>query len=198
MSPPDLMHSDWRCPEHGPVLPFRSAHRPSLAVLDTVRNRSKVPLWCLWPLLPGWTVTGVGWVGDERSGARATAVACSGPAPLEGGPADVVLVAEELGVGLGPRFAGLLGADPGPGMAEGLPHAKVTAAGHPTPLWAFDAPPDRSAYVGEAKGFWLYAVAWPATAGYVLAEEVVLHDLVESLPSALVFGAPSPYLHGED
>jgi len=27
-----------------------------------------VSLWCPWPLLPGWTVTGVGWAGDDRTG----------------------------------------------------------------------------------------------------------------------------------
>lgn len=43
--------------------------------------------------------------GDERTGARATAVALAGPSPL-GGPADLVLVAEEPGVGLGARLAG--------------------------------------------------------------------------------------------
>jgi hypothetical protein len=55
---------------------------------------------------------------------------------------------------------------------------------------------DRSAYVGEAKGVWLYAITWPASAGYLLAEDLVLHDLAEWMPGELVFGAPSPYLHG--
>jgi hypothetical protein len=36
---------------------------------------------------------------------------------------------------------------------------------------------------------------WPADAGYVLAEHVVLVDLRDVLPAELVFGAPSPYLH---
>ena len=43
---------------------------------------------------------------------------------------------------------------------------------------------------------WLYAIAWPASAGYLLAEDVVLHDLTEWTPPELVYGAPSPYLHG--
>ena len=63
-----------------------------------------LPLWCPWPLPPGWTLTGVAWAGDDRTGVRATAVACSGPAPLGGGPADLVFVAEEPGVGLGTRL----------------------------------------------------------------------------------------------
>ncbi|HWH00220.1 MAG TPA: DUF6758 family protein, partial [Pilimelia sp.] len=143
---------------------------------------------------------GVGWAGDDRTGARATVVACSGPSPLSGGPADIVLVAEEPGVGLGTRFAGIAGPDPGPFLADVLTdaaHAKVKAGRHPTPLWSMKSPADRSAYAGEARGIWLYAVAWPASAGYLLAEDVVLHDLTEWVPAELVYGAPSPYLHGK-
>jgi hypothetical protein len=43
---------------------------------------------------------------------------------------------------------------------------------------------------------WLHAIAWPASAGHLLAEDVVLHDLTEWTPPELVYGAPSPYLHG--
>jgi len=146
-------------------------------------------------------VTGVGWAGDERDGVAATAIACSGPVPLGDGPADVVLIAEEPGVGLGTRFAGMSGLDPGPYLAEALettaPHAKVRAGGRPTPLWSVAVGDDRSAYVGEAKGLWLYAVSWPVAAGYFLAEDVVLHDLCDWVPTELVYGAPSPYLHGQ-
>ena len=76
-----------------------------------------MPLWCPWPLPPGWTVTGVAGPATSAPGVRATAVACSGPAPLGGGPADLVFVAEEPGVGLGTRFAGMPGPDPGPQLA---------------------------------------------------------------------------------
>jgi hypothetical protein len=136
-------------------------------------------------------------------------VACSGPAPLRGGPADLVLVAEEPGVGLGNRFGGIPGPDPGALIADAMsdgvsqvgelggPHAKIKVGGHPTPLWSVKSPTDRSAYAGEARGMWLYAITWPASAGYLLAEHVVLHDLSEWLPPELVYGAPSPYLHGK-
>jgi hypothetical protein len=170
-------------------------------IAHVVDGPVRVPLWCLWPLPPGWTVTGIGWAGDERTGVRATAMACSGPAPLGGGPADLVLVAEEPGVGLGSRLAGIRGPDPGPVLATLLEksgaHAKIKVAGHPTPLWSVESLPDRSAYAGEAKGVWLWVVAWPATAGYMLAEDVTLRDLTVWLPPELVFGAPSPYLHGK-
>jgi hypothetical protein len=202
------MYSEWRCDADGTVLPLHVAQHIGPEIVGSVRAKVKshtgssdpIPLWCPWPALPGWMVTGVGWVGDDRSGVRATVVACSGPAPLQRGPADIVLVAEEPGIGLGTRFAGIPGPDPGPYLEQDLAttaaHAKVKADGWPTGLWSVKSAEDRSAYVGEARGLWLYAVAWPAAAGYLLAEDLVLHDLVEDLPSELVYGAPSPYLHG--
>lgn len=211
------MHTDWRCSACGPVAPLHIPQHISQEIVENVaqhinqevgelagargtRGGARTPMWCLWPLPPAWTVTGVGWAGDDRMGVRATAVACSGPSPLGGGPADILLIAEEPGVGLGTRFAGIPGPDPGPFLADVLPeaaHAKVKAGGHPAPLWSVKSPEDRSAYAGEAKGVWLYAVAWPASAGYLLADDVVLHDLAEWLPAELVYGAPSPYLHGK-
>jgi hypothetical protein len=215
--PPDLMRADWRCDGCGDVPPLHIAEHNNAEIVKSVintiaagtsANRAAVPLWCTWPLLLDWTVTGVAWAGDDHSGVRAAALACSGPAPFGGGPADLVIVAEEPGIGLGNRFAGLPGTDPGahlvqdltqtdagPGGSHGA-HAKIKVDGHPTPLWSVPSAEDRSAYVGEARGMWLYAIAWPAHAGYVLAEDVVLHDLCEWLPPELVYGAPSPYLHG--
>jgi hypothetical protein len=203
------MHTDWRCDSCGVVPPFHVAEHISHEIIVSTLQRyaqsaEKLPLWCPWPLPTGWTVTGVGWAGDDRHGVRATALACSGPEPLSGGPAEIVLIAEQPGVGLGTRFAGIPGPDPGHLVADALadpgghcgPHAKIKAAGHPTPLWCVKSPEDRSAYVSEARGMWLYAVAWPASAGYVLAEHVVLHDLSDRVPPELVYGAPSPFLHG--
>jgi hypothetical protein len=195
---PSLMSSEWRCGDHGAVQPLHVAGTLGDEVIDTVRHQAGVPLWAPWPMLPDWTITGLAWAGDGRVPAVATAIACTGPAPL-GGVADVVLVAEEPGVGLGARYAGISGTDPGETltgqMSRTSAHAKVHAAGHPTPLWSIDAAEGRSAYVGEASGCWLWAVAWPAEAGYALAaEDVSLVDLREILPSPLVFGAPSPYL----
>jgi hypothetical protein len=201
--PPDLMHTAWRCDRCGEVSPLHVPKHISAELLTAVADRVRasrhdsvaVSLWCPWPLLPGWTVTGVGWAGDDRAGVRATALALSGPAPLADGPADAVLVAEEMGIGLGTSLAGIAGPDPGVALDEAVvttgAHAKVKAAGHPTPLWAVASSEDRSVYVGEARGMWLYVIAWPASAGYLLAEEIVLHDLADSVPSELVFGAPS-------
>lgn len=198
LRPPGLAHSQWLCGLCGPVLPQHTVDRLSHEVMGSVAQRASkdgMPVWCPWPLPQGWMLTGLAWVGDERSRVMATAVACSGPTPLGTGPADLVLVAEEPGVGLGCRMAGLPGPDLGPSLdpkVAGMePHAKVKAAGHPTPLWSVHAPEDRSVYAGEAMGRWLYAVAWPAHAGYFFADSPVLHDLAQWLPPELVYGAPS-------
>ncbi len=104
-------------------------------------------------------------------------------------------------MGLGNALAGIVGLDPGPQLAEAGPSAKVRVDGHPTPLWPVASPADRSVYVGEARAMWLYAIAWPAHAGYVLAEDVWLCDLADRIPTELVFGAPtrrlSPHRAGE-
>jgi hypothetical protein len=198
---PDLVHTEWRCDDCGPIAPLHVAGSISADVLTGVQARLRAtaerpaPLWCPWPLLPGWTVTGVAWAGDERDGPRATAMALSGPARLVEGPADAVFIAEEPGVGLGNALAGMTGLDPGPHLSDTGPSAKLRADGHPTPLWAVASPPDRSTYVGEARAMWLYAIAWPAQAGYLLAEDLWLHDLGDWIPAELVFGAPSRRLY---
>jgi hypothetical protein len=168
--------------------------QPSTEVVASLAAHAKVPVWCFWPLPKGWVVTGTAQVGDDRSGPRAVAVACSGPAPL-GGMGEAVLVAEEPGIGLGARYAGLPGPDPGV-VADGTaPHAKVHAAGHPTALWWVEGSPDRATYVGEALGHWLWAILWPGdSAGALLLEDIMLTDLrdvgheIELIP----LGALSP------
>ncbi len=127
-------------------------------------------------LPPGWVCSGFAYAGDERSGARATVTAMSGPSPL-GGPAELFVIAEEPGVGLGARHAGLAGTDPGDGFDSGAADAKVLAASHPTALWCLPAADDRAVFVGEAKGLWLWALVWPETAGVLMYDGVVLTDL---------------------
>ena len=168
------MSSDWTCAEHGAVAPYTAVPRPTPEAARQLAGRAAVPLWTPLPLLPGWTLAGLATAGDERTGARATAVALGGPCPI-GGPADLVLVAEEPGVGLGGRIAGTGVLDPGP--CGGAPDAKVLASGHDTPLWRCPSADDRVAFVGEAKGVWLWAVLWPPAAELVLIEHVELHDL---------------------
>jgi hypothetical protein len=185
------MSSDWACALHGRVHPY-AAHR--FEGLSTVTVKANVPVWAPLPLLPQWTVSGLGACGDERTGATATVLALMGPSPL-GGPADLLLVAEEPGVGLGARIAGIDGLDPGAGL-DGAPDAKILVAGHPTALWRTDSAQDRVSFVGEASGVWLWAVLWPPAAELVLLEHVELHDLrTEALAAAdLPVGAVSPRL----
>jgi len=153
-------------------------------------------VWSPWPLPKGWLVTGLASAGDERTGARASAVACTGPAPL-GGVGELILVAEEPGIGLGAHFAGLEGPDPGAVPDAQPPHAKIHAAGHPTAMWAMPDAEDRAVYVGEALGCWLWAVLWPESAGFLLIDEFVLTDLRDAGHELdMPFGALSPRLGG--
>lgn len=177
-------------------MPYQPPWQPSAAALDAVRRNAVVPIWLPWPLPPGWLVTGFGEAGDERGGAKATVVALSGPS-VNQGPADLLIIAEEPGVGLGAGFAGLDGPDPGEGFDEGPPNAKVDVLGHPTALWFVDGPDDRAVYAGEALGSWLWAIGWPADAGCVIAlGSLSLRDLREQIQDFdLPYGAFSPRLN---
>jgi hypothetical protein len=172
------MSSDWECDRHGSVHPFHVVARPGPQALRQAAGQSGVPLWSPLPLLAGWSITGLGSVGDGRGPAKATVLALSGPSPL-GGPADLLLVAEEPGIGLGGRYTGLAVLDPG-AATDVPPEAKVEAAGHPTALWRCPSTEDRVAFFGEAMAVWLWAVLWPAAAELVLVEHMVLHDLRHS------------------
>ncbi|HTY71524.1 MAG TPA: DUF6758 family protein [Actinomycetes bacterium] len=194
--PPGLMTSRWTCEVHGVIEPYHPPPRPGVEALSWVLKLLRVPLWLPWPLPPGWLVTGTTYAGDEAHGGRASVLACSGPAPL-GGPAEMVLVAEEPGVGLGAAFAGLPGPDPGAGVVSAPAGARVAADGWPTPLWAVpsdpDRPLDRAAWVGEAAGLWLWLVTWPETADLLVLEHLALVDLRErGLGMDIPFGALSP------
>jgi len=169
----------WVCGIHGVVPPVWPVEQPSAEHLHRVAGSSQVPVWLPWPLPSAWLVTGVAAVGDDPMAARGVAVACTGPAPL-GGLGELVVVAEEPGVGFGSRFAGLPYADPGPGLASRPADARVLGGHHTAAMWSLDTSDDRAAYVGEAEGLWLWAVLWPADTGYLVAEELGLLDLREA------------------
>lgn len=157
-------------------------------------SRPGVPLWLARGLPPGWVCSGFAYAGDDRSGAHATVTAMSGPSPL-GGPAELFIIAEEPGVGLGARYAGLDATDPGDGFDSGAADAKVIAAAHPTAMWCLPAASDRAVFVGEAKGLWLWALVWPETAGVLMYDGVVLTDLRDLETELDVdFGTLSPRL----
>jgi len=164
------------------VPPLNGFAEPTVHVLlDHVtradRTGDRCPTWLPWPLPDSWSVSGVGSVGGQRT--AATVLACSGPDPLSA-PGDLVMVAEEPGVGLGARYAGLGATDPGPEIGDRPADAKIVAGGHPTPLWHLGGPDDREAYVGAAAGRWLWLVGWPGLAtAVVLLDATTFVDLAE-------------------
>jgi hypothetical protein len=186
-------------------------HPPVMASTEALRgaaNRCHVPLWVPWPPPPGWVFSGLRLAGDDHSGTVATVVALSGSNPLpEADPrsmleltgADLLLVAEQPGIGLGAHLAGLRGVDPGARIAETasreVAHLKLVAAGHDTPLWSLEVPGECAAYVGEAAGVWLWALLWPVHAAALLLEPFELIDARDpGLELDLPFGALSPRL----
>lgn len=189
---PGFWSSAWQCERHGDVHPFHAAPVPSLAAVERLVADSRVPVWVPRPLPLDWTVTGIARAGDDRTGVVASLVAVSGPSSQ--GLADLILIAEEPGVGLGARFAGLVGTDPGP-CPDVAPDFKLDVAGHPTALWRTATGDDRCALVGESKACWLWCVVFPDNAGAVL-DRVVLHDLRDGghPELELVFGAQTPRL----
>ena len=175
---PGLWSSSWRCDSHGSVPPVQPVVQPTPDVLRAAAAADGVPLWMPWPLPRGWLFTGVVTAGDERSGARATAMACSGPAPL-GGMGELVLVARRW------ASAWARGSPASTGRTRArarrrAPDAKVHAAGLPTahvgprPGPGPEAP---AVYVGEALGYWVWAMLWPGAAGFLLIDDFVLTDL---------------------
>jgi hypothetical protein len=192
---PSVWSSAWHCDQHGAVSPLGAVHSPSRDGLEGLLRTSGVPAWLPWPLPAGWLVTGFAGAGDERTGMRGCVVALSGPNPV-GGPADLLMVSEEPGVGLGARFAGLDSPDPGDGFATGPPNAFARFGLHEIPLWHVEAP-ERAAFAGEVMGNWLWLVLWPDTAGVLLIEPMTLRDLRDPGQELdLPFGALSPRLPG--
>jgi hypothetical protein len=190
---PTAWSSAWRCDQHGEIQPLSPARQPSTDGLNALAKNAKVPVLLPWPLPQGWLVTGFAGAGDERTGLCGLAIALSGPHPL-GGPADLVIVAEEPGVGLGAGLAGLPGPDPGDGFVSGKPDASVCVAHHEAPLWLVES--DRTAvFAGEVEGSWVWVLLWPDTAGVMLIEPLPLRDLRDTTQELDVpFGALSTRL----
>ena len=155
-------------------------------------TESAVPWWVPHPSLVGWTVSGIGHCADDRGGTRASVMCFAGPNPL-GGPVDMLIAAEEPGIGIGAHFAGLDAVDPA-GLIGGAADLHIEAGGHACPLWCVPTADDRATYVGEALGMWLWVVVWPPDAALLLLDDLKLCDVRESAAAreSLVFGAPSP------
>jgi hypothetical protein len=173
---PSVFDSAWRCGTHGKTLPLSEFHRLEESAISHIRNQAEVPLWLPDPMPLGWQLSGLAAVGDSRSRYRATVAAFRGPAPL-GGLGEWLIVAEEPGIGLGSSYAGSGGSTPQQ-AAGNLAAAKILVRGHLSSIWPVpETAPDRSAYVGEAAGVWLWLVGLPADAGYAVLENLAISDL---------------------
>ncbi len=189
---PGLWSSQWRCEAHGEVEPLHPPPHPGRRTLAALLEHARVPVWLPDPLPDRWLVTGFRHAGGERAGGAAVVLAASGPCPA-GGPADLLVVAEEPGVGLGARYAGIPGPDPCP-PPEGPAAARIHTDGHPTALWSCPgAPPDRAVLVGEAKGLWLWLILFPLAASLLVEDHLVLRDAREWV-GEVPFGALTPRL----
>ena len=74
-------------------------------------------------------------------------------------------------------MAGLATTDPDPSIFAEPATISVTAAGWPTPLWSLPSEADRTSYVGEAAGEWLWLVGWPELTWSVIHDDLKLIDV---------------------
>lgn len=191
----------WTCGDHGRIVPLWRPGVASYEALAAHLSRCReVPTLVPWPLAPGWAITDFGCVVLPGQDARASVLSCHGASDLDG-VVELTIVSEEPGVGLGARCAGTSRTDPGGEVGDGPPHAKVRVDGHPLPLWSVSTSEsstsfDRSVFVGEAHGRWLWLVLRPASAALLLRDEWILCDLAGLGPELIDVpyeGNPPPW-----
>jgi hypothetical protein len=146
---------------------------PFAAVIGGEINALRTPLWVPWPIPVGWTFGGFAYSADQNVGA--TVASWSGPDPF-GDPAEMVLVSEEPGGGVGGHFAGLHTNYPTEGVGVGSPHARFMLQGHPVSLWSVESGGNCAVYVGEAAGRWLWVVVHPAESSAIVVQPLTLVD----------------------
>jgi hypothetical protein len=191
--PPDVMRSHHRCAVHGVVPPRQSAVLLDTSHLPLVTESATVPVYLPWPLPPKWMSAGIQQVRDPEAGAVAVATGVTGQA-LTYGPADLVIVSEQPGVGLGANLAGLSDSDPGHWFTDRPADTKIRSGHRFTPLWSLPAI-DRSVYVGESDGCWIWLIAWPESAWSVIHDDLRLIDLRNAGPEVdIPAGSISPRL----
>lgn len=191
---PTVTENNFRCAVHGAVAALFPPLPSDPGVFSELASVTEVPLWFPTPLPTRWLATGVRSARTPRR--RAVAVACglSGQG-LAAGPSDVVVVAEQPGVGLGSWFAGLSSPDPGAELLQAPAEAKIHTGHRTTSLWSVPTPPDRVAFVGEADGNWLWIIGWPQTAWSLVADDLRLADArLHEGYRALPLGALNPRL----
>lgn len=189
----------WTCPDHGVTGALWRAEEASYdAFVEHLGTASSFPTYLPWPMSPGWSVTDFAAVGDRPGRVTATLTCTSGTSELDG-PVDVLVVAEEAGVGLGARCAGTRYVDPGAEIADRPPTARVRIGSQGVNLWDVstsrsDGEFDRSVLAGEAAGRWLWIVLRPASALLLLRDDWILRDISDAGPQLveLPFGGHRP------
>ena len=176
LRPPNVMHESYLCPQHGQVAPLQPAVLPDPDQMHNLLASAAVPAWLPWPLPATWVFTGLRIVGGDSGPSRAVAIGLTGTS-LATGPADLIIVSEQPGTGLGARLAGLASPDPDQGLFAEPATITVTAAGWPTPLWSLPGDADRTSYVGVAAGEWLWLVGWPELTWSVIHDDLRLIDV---------------------
>ncbi|MDF9717438.1 hypothetical protein INN71_05580 [Nocardioides sp. ChNu-153] len=198
-SPVTEWQGTWACGAHGPTAPLWRPHEVTYdAFAEQLRRTPAFPTYLPWPLGPGWQVSDFALVGADEASTAATLTCASGLSALDG-PVEVLVVAEEPGVGLGARCAGTTAPDPGGQVGRGTPDVRVRIGTQAVPLWTVstsgdDERFDRSVLAGEALGRWLWLVLRPASAILLLRDDWILRD-VSGLGPPLVelpFGGERP------
>ena len=104
---------EWRCQDHGPIVPlWRPAKAGYDSFVEHLRRSRAIPTYLPWPLSPGWSITDFGCVAVPDRSARATVVSAAGTSDLDG-VVELSVVAVAPGTGLGARWAGVHRTDPG-------------------------------------------------------------------------------------
>ena len=167
------------------------AFSPSRDGLDGLLRTAGVPVWLPWPLPAGWFLAGFAWAWVMSAPVSAPArwrcrARTRSAAPLTwwSSPRNRVSAWARDGPGLD-------SVDPGAGFATAPPVATASFGKHDFALWQVDSP-DLAVFAGEIKGYWLWLVLWPETAGVLLVEPIALRDLRDPGQDLdLPFGAAS-------
>lgn len=184
------------CPTHGEVrVLWRCAEPGYDAFAEHLVLAGELPTWLPWPLSPVWQVTDFGVVGGEGQESRATFATCMGPSELDG-VVELTVLTEEPGTGLGARVAGAVHSDPGPDLLQRPSDLRLRLDGGTVPMWALstsdgDTDFDRSVFVGEARGRWVWVVVRPASAALLVQDLPDLQDVSTLGPElvAIPFGS---------
>lgn len=169
----------------------RPVWRPDKAsyadLVDHLGMAGAFPTYLPWPMDDGWVVTDFAVVGDAHA-VSATLLAVGGVTAPDG-QVEVIVVAEETGVGLGARCARTPWPGPGTEAGVGPPTARVRAGAQQVSLWPLTQWTngaeewERSVLVGEADGRWLWLIFRPASAALLLQDAWQLRDVTELGPA---------------